>query len=82
MHHHELAVLGFHDVELNAVGSGVGGGLKGRKRVLHTTVNEPPVRNHLGLFTGNQSDHGLVVEHRSSSKSDHPEACRQPHNNV
>ena len=38
VHHHELAVLGLHDVELDPVSSGLGGGLQSRKSVLHTTL--------------------------------------------
>ena len=77
VHHHELAVFGLHDVELDPVSSGLGGGLQSRKSVLDTTCNEPTVRDNLGFLGVSQFDHCLVVHDGSSCESHHRGSSRQ-----
>ena len=79
VHHHEPAVFGFHDIELDPVSARLGGGLQSRKCVLHATLYEPAVRQHLRLVTVNQVDHGSVIQHSSDTKSHHDDArCHAP----
>ena len=63
MHHDELAVLGFHNVELDPVGTCLGSRLQGGKGVLHATLDESAVRENLRFVAVDELDHGVVVQH-------------------